>query len=167
MALSNKTTSSAPQILLKSFSWVSNKSTFGISEYTICDHALYSVSSHIEVAKHLILKLNKYKAQIVEVTNDSLCRFALHKGSSLHKLALPVLLSHQIHFMNQYKNARIGRTTFHCFHNSNKQGDVIWQISRINVCLMKIKKSKRIKQMLSPNTYIKTSTFLKMVSLSK
>lgn len=59
VARSKSTTSSAAQMLLKSLSWVSRSSTFGIREYTICDHALYRVSSQIDVAKARILKLYK------------------------------------------------------------------------------------------------------------
>lgn len=57
VAFSNRTTSSAPQISQNSRNWDSNCSTFGIIEYTMLDHALYKVSSQIDVANDRILKL--------------------------------------------------------------------------------------------------------------
>jgi hypothetical protein len=57
VALSNKTISSAPQMELNSSNCDSRTCTLGIRLYTICDQALYRVSSQIEVAKHFILKL--------------------------------------------------------------------------------------------------------------
>lgn len=40
VARSKRTTSSAAQMVVKSSSWLSRSSTFGINEYTISDQAL-------------------------------------------------------------------------------------------------------------------------------
>jgi len=57
VARSKSTTSSAAHIALKSVSCAFSNFTFGISECTISDQALYNVSSHIDVGKQFSSKL--------------------------------------------------------------------------------------------------------------
>merc|ERR1712072_1317775 len=54
VAFSNMTTSSASQMFPNATSCSWRMSTFGMSVVTIVDHALYSVSSQMDVRKHWI-----------------------------------------------------------------------------------------------------------------
>ena len=55
-SFSNNIISSASKIELNSIKLLLNKLILGINEQTICDHALYKLSSHIEVGKPINLK---------------------------------------------------------------------------------------------------------------